>query len=248
MSAPWDRLPSLVGEAGAEMLRRFRAAVESAFPDRLRAMVVFGPRARGSGGPDSDWDVALFIDGIEPDRDGRHLHRLAVPFRAEGSCVSPLGLPADRTQVSRDLLASLDRDGIPVPGPQGLTCEEFRYWERDEPDLHELIDGQPVRLPDARQASGRGVRATVAATIAHGGDRNAGRRWLGRPHDELGGVPLHLALEDWRGLVRVLRLLETMSPGCTADDPESAPFLLGCRGDSLLREAEHFAALEARRR
>ncbi|MCB4824276.1 antitoxin Xre/MbcA/ParS toxin-binding domain-containing protein [Roseicella aerolata] len=248
MSVPWDRLPSVVGEAGAEMLRRFRATVEDAFPGRLRAMVLFGPRARGNGGPDSDWDVALFIEGFERDREGRRLNLLTVPFHDEGFPVSPLGLPADPTQVSPELLASVDRDGIPVPGPQGLTFEEFWYWERDEPDLHELVDRQPVRLPDARQANRRGMRGRLAATVAHGGDMDAGQRWLKRPHDELGGVPLHLALEDWRGLVRVLRLLEARSPGCTAYDPESAPFPVGCRGDSLLREAERFAALEARRR
>jgi hypothetical protein len=57
--------------------------------------------------------------------------------------------------------------------------------------------------------------ATLAATIAHGGDMHAGRRWLDRPHDELGAVPLHMALEDWRGLVKVLRLLEATYPGCS---------------------------------
>jgi hypothetical protein len=70
---------------------------------------------------------------------------------------------------------------------------------------------------------------------------HAGRRWLDRPHDELGAVPLHMALEDWRGLVRVLRLLEATWPGCSDYEPGSAPFLIGCRSDSLLRkrEAEH---------
>jgi hypothetical protein len=67
--------------------------------------------------------------------------------------VSPLGLPADRTQVSRDLLASIDQDGIPVPGPQGLTSDEFHYWERDEPDLQALIAGQSVCKSDGSPPS-----------------------------------------------------------------------------------------------
>jgi predicted nucleotidyltransferase len=132
------------------MRQQFRAVVESAFPDRLRAMVLFGSRARGDGGPDSDWDVALFIEDFERNREGRRLHPLAVPFHVEGSFVSPVGLPADRTQVSPELLASIERDGIPVPGPQGMTFEESHYWERDEPDLHELVDGQPVRMSNAQ--------------------------------------------------------------------------------------------------
>ena len=110
MSAPWDRLPSVVGAAGTEMLRRFRAAVESAFPNRLCAMVLFGSQAHGNARPDSDWNVALFIEGFERDREGRRLHLLAVPFHAEGFFVSPVGLPADRTQISPELLAGIDRD------------------------------------------------------------------------------------------------------------------------------------------
>ena len=88
MNAPWDRLPLVIGDAGAEMLRRFRTAVEDAFPGRLRAMVLFGSRARGNGGPDSNWDVALFIEDLERDREGRRLNLLAAPFHAEGFPVS----------------------------------------------------------------------------------------------------------------------------------------------------------------
>ena len=76
MNAPWDRLPLVIGDAGAEMLRRFRATVEDAFPGPLRAMVLFGSRARGSGRPDSNWD------------EGRRLNLLAAPFHAEGFPVS----------------------------------------------------------------------------------------------------------------------------------------------------------------
>ncbi|MFH5925488.1 nucleotidyltransferase domain-containing protein [Roseomonas xinghualingensis] len=146
MSAPWDRLPSIVGDDGAEMLRRFRAAVEGAFPNRLGAVVLFGARARENAKPDSDWEVAVFIEDLERSSEGRRLSLLAVPFHAEGFYVSPLGLPADRTPVSPDLLASIDCEGIPVPSPQGLTADEFHYWRRDQPDLHELIQGQPVRM------------------------------------------------------------------------------------------------------
>jgi hypothetical protein len=46
----------------------------------------------------------------------------------------------------------------------------------------------------------------------------------------------------------VLRLLEEGWPGCTAYDASTVPSEVGCAGDSLLREAEHFAALEASRR
>ena len=50
MNAPWDRLPLVIGDAGAEMLRRFRATVEDAFPGRLRAMVLLGHGRVGTAG------------------------------------------------------------------------------------------------------------------------------------------------------------------------------------------------------
>lgn len=248
MSAPWDRLPSAVGEAGAEMLRRFRAAVVDAFPERLRAMILFGPRAHGNDGPDGVWDVALLIDGFKRDRDNRRLQMVASPFHAERAFVSPVGLRADLKWVNAALRRSLDQDGIPVPGPHGMTFEEFWYWSRDEPDQHELVDGQPVRLSVARQASRRAMRARLAAIAANDGDMEEGPLWLRRPHDCLGRAPLQVAFKDWQGLVRVLRLLEAMSPGCTAYDRRSAPFIVDCRGDNLLLEAERFAAIEASRR
>jgi hypothetical protein len=230
------------------MLQRFRAAVEGAFPGRLRAAILVGSRARGNVAPGGSWDVALSIEGFDRSREHRRLHLLAEPFHVEGFPVSPVGFPAERQGVSPELLADLGWDGIPVPGPQGLTCEEFLYWQRDEPDLHELIDGQPVRLSDTKQASGREARAMLAATIAHGGDIRAGRQWLVRPRDELGATPRDVAAKDWHGLARVLRLLEAAWPGCTDGTSDAAPFRIGCWGGSLLQEAEHFAALGASRR
>lgn len=56
---------------------------------------------------------------------------------------------------------------------------------RGQPDLHKFIDGRPVRLPGAEQASRRENCAVLAATVAHGGDIRAGRRW--RPDFSAGG-------------------------------------------------------------
>jgi hypothetical protein len=76
-----------------------------------------------------------------------------------------------------------------------MTVEEFLLWQRDQPNLHELVDGRPVRQPDAKQAMRREGWATLAAKVANGGELAAGRRWLARPHDELGAVPRDVAAE-----------------------------------------------------
>lgn len=69
-------------------------------------------------------------------------------------------------------------------------------WQRSQPDLHDLADGRPVRQPHAKQARRREDWATIAAMVAHGGDRTAGRLWLARPQNELG----HPARRGGRGL------------------------------------------------
>lgn len=246
-SAPWDRLSAIVGDTGAEMLRRFRVAVIEAFPGHLRAAVRYGSHARGDGDAGTLWHVAIFIDSLDPDVENRRLHLLAVPFQIAGFPLSPLGLPVDRRGVSPELLATISRDGIPVLGAHGMTFEGFTYWQRRESDLHDLVNGQPVRMSATEQESRRAARALLAATTGFGGDYLAARQFLERQHSGLGAVALELAAKDWRGLVKVLRMLEDFFPDCAAHDPDTALFGLGCYENNLLAEAERFAALEAGR-
>ena len=44
------------------VLVRFRAAVGEIYGDRLERVVLFGSRARGDAKPDSDYDIAVFIE------------------------------------------------------------------------------------------------------------------------------------------------------------------------------------------
>jgi uncharacterized protein len=43
------------------IMRRFRAALDDAYGDRIERVVLFGSRARGDARPDSDYDVAVFL-------------------------------------------------------------------------------------------------------------------------------------------------------------------------------------------
>jgi predicted nucleotidyltransferase len=45
-------------------LMRFRAALRAMYGNRLARAVLFGSRARGDAGPDSDYDVAVFLHGM----------------------------------------------------------------------------------------------------------------------------------------------------------------------------------------
>jgi predicted nucleotidyltransferase len=45
------------------VMTRFREALDALYGDRLERAVLFGSRARGDAGPESDYDVAVFLRG-----------------------------------------------------------------------------------------------------------------------------------------------------------------------------------------
>ena len=49
------------------VLARVRAALNQIYGDRIKRVVLFGSRAWGDARPDSDYDVAVFLD-LMPDR------------------------------------------------------------------------------------------------------------------------------------------------------------------------------------
>lgn len=65
----------MVNPAADPVLSRFRKAVTELYGARLERVVLYGSRARGEAGPDSDYDVAIFLNDM-PDR-AVELNRLA---------------------------------------------------------------------------------------------------------------------------------------------------------------------------
>jgi predicted nucleotidyltransferase len=96
------------------VLRRFRAALNELYGDRIERVVLYGSRARGDARDDSDYDVAVFLNGfgdrwqeidrIIPvvaditDETGAVIH--AMPYRA--------GAYDDRTM----LMHEIRREGV----------------------------------------------------------------------------------------------------------------------------------------
>jgi len=127
-----------------------------------------------------------------------------------------------------------------------MNADEFFRWQHGEPDLHELIDGEPVRLADEKQVTRRVFRVLVVAIKAWGSDE-AGRHWIEAEHAELAAKPIDLAAEGWEGVLRCLRILSAAVPGCADYTPSKASFRIGPT-QNLLEEAERYAAIVRVRR
>lgn len=98
-------------------LARFRAALAEMYGDRLERVVLFGSRARGDAQPDSDYDVAVFLTGMNGSS-GRwaELHRLAalrVKFMDEtGAFFDAKPYPAGSYRERSPLMHEIRREGL----------------------------------------------------------------------------------------------------------------------------------------
>jgi len=88
------------------VISKFRAALAKAYGPRLERAVLFGSRARGDDKPGSDYDIAVFLSGMESrwdeagvlaeievdvlDETGAVVHALPYPAGAWRDRASPL--------------------------------------------------------------------------------------------------------------------------------------------------------------
>jgi predicted nucleotidyltransferase len=91
------------------ILKRLRLALDDLYGERIERVVLFGSRARGDAGEDSDYDVAVFLNDLT-DR-WRELDRLAdlrANFLEEADVFIdakpyPAGTYRDRTTLMREI-------------------------------------------------------------------------------------------------------------------------------------------------
>lgn len=105
--------PAMQDRTPDPVLRRFRAALEALYGDRLARVVLFGSRARGDARADSDYDVAVFLRD-QPDywtEIDRMSDIVTDVLMDEGAVISakPFG-----TAARGGLLAEIRRDGVEV--------------------------------------------------------------------------------------------------------------------------------------
>lgn len=96
------------------ILARFRAALDALYGDRIERVVLFGSRARGDAHPDSDYDVAVFLQDL-PDRwrEMRRLAALETDILAEtGAFIHAMPHPAGSYRERTPLMHEIRREGI----------------------------------------------------------------------------------------------------------------------------------------
>ena len=109
-----ERCRSGTGAIHTPVLQKFKRDLASAFPGRLRRVVLFGSRARGDHRNDSDWDVAIFLDDYNRLEDLSRLVEVAHPYLLEGIGIRPIGLSGDGEGSGTELLRALRTEGVPV--------------------------------------------------------------------------------------------------------------------------------------
>jgi predicted nucleotidyltransferase len=93
----------------------FKREVEEALPGRVTRVTLFGSRARGDAEEDSDYDVAVFVQGMTDRRNiGSIVSDAAYPHVVEGIHIRPIVLPAEYAEDSErtELAWEIAKDGI----------------------------------------------------------------------------------------------------------------------------------------
>jgi predicted nucleotidyltransferase len=96
------------------ILRRFRAALDELYGERLERVVLFGSRARGEAGPESDYDVAVFLREM-PDRwvEADRLADLSVRlFDETGALIDAKPYPGEVYHHRTPLMHEIRREGL----------------------------------------------------------------------------------------------------------------------------------------
>lgn len=102
---------------GNPVLAKFRAALNEMYGARLERVVLFGSQSRGDARPDSDYDVAVFLNGTEKTFDRwAELHKLAalrVKFLDEtGAFFDAKPYPATAYRERSPLMHEIRREGL----------------------------------------------------------------------------------------------------------------------------------------
>jgi predicted nucleotidyltransferase len=95
-------------------LVRFREALDGTYGDNLHRVVLFGSRARGDARPNSDYDVAVFLNnpGELWDDLGNLAHITTTILNETGAVISAKPFPAAAYRERSPLMHEIRADGL----------------------------------------------------------------------------------------------------------------------------------------
>jgi predicted nucleotidyltransferase len=103
-----------MANANPLVLSKFRAALDTLYGKRIERVVLYGSRARGDARPDSDYDVAVFLEDLdnrwaEADRIALAASNIATE---PGAVIHAMPYRAGSYKERTPLMHELRREGI----------------------------------------------------------------------------------------------------------------------------------------
>jgi predicted nucleotidyltransferase len=123
--------PGLIDDS---LLKRFCAALDRVYGDRIERVVLFGSRARGDAGKDSDYDVAVFLRHMT-DRfaEMNRLADLSTQILDEtGEFIHAMPYPAGSYNERTPLMLEVRAVGVDLlsPRPPPFSTRPASSWRR----------------------------------------------------------------------------------------------------------------------
>ena len=110
-------LSDLLSTEAATRLLAFKRDVIQAMPGSVAAMILFGSRARGDWHSDSDYDVAVLLNGRSADDIDvrRRISDIVWDHQANGIHIQAVPMNAAALQPARTELAlRIEAEGVPI--------------------------------------------------------------------------------------------------------------------------------------